>query len=71
MEQGATASVASSFADIGRIAAQAAKDLLAGAVKETQVYPDKPRIAVNMASASECGLKLSPELLQKVEKKIP
>jgi ABC-type uncharacterized transport system substrate-binding protein len=71
VEQGATASVASSFDDIGRAAGDKAKELLSGNNKGGKVYPEVPRVAINQRAAAEIGLKLSPEQLQKAYKLIP
>jgi hypothetical protein len=68
VEQGATASVASSFDDIGRSAGQMVQDMLSAASKGGKIYPLKPRVAINVKSAAESGLKLSPEQLQKADK---
>ena len=71
VEQGAAAAVASSFDQIGRSAAQAAKDLLAGTALDDQVYPEKQYVALNVKLAADYGLRFSPGQIQKADKAIP
>jgi len=72
VEKGATASVASSFSEMGRSAALAARELLKGLPQTTTlVYPDKVRIAINLTAARNSTLKVTPELIHEADKVFP
>ena len=52
-------------------AGEMTKNLLVGTIENTKVYPGKSLVAINLKSAAEIGLKLTPEQLQKADKVIP
>ena len=70
VEQGATAAVASSFRDIGRTAASAARDLLAGRPVPRKLSPADARVIVGRRASKRLGLKLPPEAIV-VEEQTP
>lgn len=59
-EKGATATVAVSFRDVGRAAAEALKGRLAGAPIPDRVHSDRVVVTVNASAAREIGLELGP-----------
>lgn len=71
VELGGTACVASSFKAMGRRAAKAALDLLRGAKMESVVYPEEVEMGVNLTAANTTGLKIPPEVLNKMGKVYP
>ncbi len=71
VEKGATASVSSHFRDIGRAAANAAQQALAGAPLPAHVYPQKAETLVNLTAANHTGLQIPPDVLKKVDKVLP
>ncbi|MDE2491436.1 MAG: hypothetical protein KGM24_11340, partial [Elusimicrobia bacterium] len=56
--KGATATLAASFRDVGRAAAEALKTRLAGADDLALIHPDTLRVVVNAESAARTGLDL-------------
>jgi ABC-type uncharacterized transport system substrate-binding protein len=71
VEKGGTASISSSFNDIGGAAAKAARDILNGNHVKGIVYSEKVGIAVNVSVAKSNNLILSPAFLQKIDKSYP
>jgi len=55
-ERGATATLAVSFRDVGRAAAEALKARLAGGATPARVHSDRVVVTVNAAAASEIGM---------------
>lgn len=58
VEKGATATLAASFRDVGRAAAEAAKRVLNGAPLPAHVHPDRLSVTVGAASARAAGMDL-------------
>lgn len=71
VEKGATASVTSSFDEIGRTAGLLATKILAGEAAGGMVYPEKVQIAINGSSAEKVGLQIPPEALRQADKVLP
>lgn len=71
VQQGATASISSSFREIGRAAGAAARRALAGDLVQGTVYPDKTEVTVSAKSAEAAGLQIPREALQKADKVLP
>ena len=58
-EKGATATLAVSFRDVGRAAAAALKERLAGRAVPDHIHPDRVVVTVNAAAARDVGMDLS------------
>jgi hypothetical protein len=71
VKQGATASVSSSFREIGRIAGMTAKRGLSGDWTQGMVYPETAEVTINLEAAIHAGLQISKEVLQKADKVLP
>ena len=71
VQQGATASVSSSFREIGRAVGLAVRKALAGELVEGTVYPEKIEVAVSIKAAKAAGLHLSGEALSRADKVLP
>jgi putative ABC transport system substrate-binding protein len=71
VEQGATASISTPFHEIGRLAGVAARQLLVGRVNQSEIYPEKMQVMLNMKAVSALGLKIPESLLQKADKVSP
>ncbi|MBI3596698.1 MAG: hypothetical protein HY203_06055 [Nitrospirae bacterium] len=71
VEQGATASISTSFREIGRAAALAARQTLSGKSVEAMVYPEKMMIVLSLKAAGNAGLVISPELLKNLDRVVP
>ncbi len=71
VEQGAMASVTSSFTEIGSLTGKMARQALAGPLDTDRVFPEKIHVAVNLRTAKTCNLNISPELLKQAEMVIP
>lgn len=71
VQQGATASISSSFREIGRAAGAAAQKALAGELVQGTVYPEKAEVAVSAKSAESAGLEIPIETLKKVDRMLP
>ncbi|MBI1823134.1 MAG: hypothetical protein HY200_02780 [Nitrospirae bacterium] len=71
VEQGATASIATPFHEIGRIAGVAAHQLLNGGLNLSEIYPEKMQVTINIKAVNTLGLKISENVLQKSEKVSP
>lgn len=71
VEQGATACVAPSFAELGRAAAQTARKVSAGSPVGEEVYPEVNELTVNLAAAEKAGLVFSEEFLKNARKVSP
>jgi ABC-type uncharacterized transport system substrate-binding protein len=67
-DQGATASVAASFDDMGRTAGLMVKALMKGQAQSAKVYPAQPRIAINLKAAADIGLEISSGQIEKADK---
>jgi hypothetical protein len=70
-EKGAVASIASSYAEIGRMAAQTAQMALSGSTIPSEVYPEKAEVTLNMSAAEKAGLTIDKNQLTHVEKVLP
>lgn len=71
VEQGATASISASFREIGRAAASAARQVLAGKSGADMGYPEKMEIVLNLKAADNTGLRIPPELLKSFDRVVP
>ncbi|TAK08679.1 MAG: hypothetical protein EPO39_04075 [Candidatus Manganitrophaceae bacterium] len=71
VQQGATASISSSFREIGRAAGMAARKVLEGELAQGTVYPEKTEVTVSIPSAESAGLHIPPEALRKADKVLP
>lgn len=71
VQQGATASISSSFREIGRAAGAAARKALAGEIIQGTVYPEKAEVAVSAKSAESVGLQIPIDALKKVDRILP
>lgn len=71
VEQGATAGVSVSFAEMGRTMAAAAKAVLAGAAPSGEMHSGKTRVAVNRSAAAEAELVVPDETLKAADKVYP
>lgn len=71
VEQGATASVAADFFEIGRVTALAARRALAEEHDSQEIYPELIGTSVNLSAASKAGLSLGSEFLRTVQKVFP
>ncbi len=63
-QDGAVASLAPSFAEIGRAAAKAALDVLSGSVVQKVIYSNNIELSLNLEGAKKCGIALPPETLK-------
>lgn len=70
-EEGAVAAVGISFAQNGRIAAQAVLEILAGHQVPTEVYSDECEITLNLGAAAAVGLRFPPGAQRRAHKIIP
>ncbi len=71
VQQGATASVAGSFREVGRAAGRAAGKILSGEAVPEIVYPEKAEVAVSVKAAEAAGLRIPAEVLEKADKVLP
>ncbi len=71
VEQGATASVAADFSEIGRVTALAARRALTEDHDSQDIYPELIGTTVNLSAASKAGLSLGSEFLLTVQKVFP
>ena len=71
VDMGATASVSTSFRDIGRATAQAARRMLAGEHLPSEIYPEPSELVINLTAARNDGLQVSPATLKKATKVVP
>ena len=71
VEQGGTASISSSFREIGRAAAIAAGHALAGEPIQGALYPEKPEVTLSVTSAEKTGLKIPSRALENADKVLP
>ena len=69
--QGATASVSTTFADIGALTAQMTQKAMHGTLDTDHVFPENIHVAINSTSSKICNLKISDELLKQADKVIP
>ncbi|MBI4423538.1 MAG: hypothetical protein HY554_07420 [Elusimicrobia bacterium] len=60
-ERGATASIAPSYRELGKSAAAAAVQVLAGTPPPERVYPERLTTILNLGAASRCRVALGPE----------
>jgi hypothetical protein len=71
VQQGATASISSSFREIGRAAGAAASRAITGELVQGTVYPEKAEVVVSAKSAESAGLQIQGDALKKVDKMLP
>jgi hypothetical protein len=73
VDKGATASVSSSFREMGRISGKLASQALAGTLNNgtSRVYPEKVSLTLNLTIAAQQGLKVSPDVLKKADRVLP
>jgi ABC-type uncharacterized transport system substrate-binding protein len=69
--EGATASVAVSFAEMGAAAAKAVKAIQGGETPAPIIFPDKVELTLNKSAAKKCRLKFSPEVLNSADHLLP
>lgn len=70
-EQGATAGVSVSFAEMGRIMAAAAKAALAGAGSPGEIYSKKVHVSLNLTAAAAAELAVPAEASKAADRVIP
>lgn len=71
VQQGATASVTSSFREVGRAAGLAAREVLSGEWVQEIVYPAKAEVTINVKAAEKAGLEIPKDALQKADRVLP
>lgn len=71
VQQGATASVSSSFREVGRAAGLAAQEVLSGEWTLETIYPGKAEVTINVKAAEKAGLEIPKEALQRADKVLP
>jgi|SRR5579863_900727 len=71
VEQGATASVSSSFREIGRTAGSVARQILSGKFDREIVYPETVEIVLSVSAGQHTGLTLAPEILKHADRVLP
>ena len=71
VQQGATASVSSSFREVGRAAGLAAREVLSGEWMQEIIYPGKTEVTINVKAAEKAGLEIPKEALEKADKVLP
>jgi len=71
VEQGATASVAADFSELGRIAAQSARKALKGNTDQDEIYSETLETAVNLTAAEKTGVVFTKDFLKTVRKVFP
>jgi ABC-type uncharacterized transport system substrate-binding protein len=69
--EGAVASVAVSFAQIGREAAWLVQKVLAGGEVPKNVYPEACQISLNLESAAAAGLQIPEEVVNRANEVLP
>ncbi len=69
--QGAAASVAPSFREMGRSAGVAARAALQGQPQESRLYPSRIEIVINKKAAADAGLEVPEDALLKATKVLP
>jgi ABC-type uncharacterized transport system substrate-binding protein len=71
VEQGAVASVSSSFREIGRAAGRVARRVLLGKIPEQVVYPDVVEVTLNLTAAANSKLQIPQEVRLKADRVLP
>lgn len=71
VEKGASASISASYAEIGRAAAGAARDALAGLPVAESIYPARVAVTLSASAAKRAGLAPPAEALKRVERLLP
>ncbi|MFA6092778.1 MAG: ABC transporter substrate binding protein [Elusimicrobiota bacterium] len=71
VNKGATASISSSYQEIGKTLAVVVRDIQAGVDSPAQVFPAGMQVSLSRASAERTGLKVSDQELGRVEKLKP
>lgn len=71
VEKGASASISASYAEIGRAAAGAARDALAGLPVAEDIHPEKVSVTFSASAAKRAGLAPPVETLKRVESLLP
>lgn len=71
VQQGATASISSSFREIGRAAGMAARKALEGDLTQGTVYPEREEVTVSRKAAEAAGFQIPREALEKADKVLP
>ncbi|MFH1724741.1 MAG: ABC transporter substrate binding protein [Elusimicrobiota bacterium] len=64
VDKGATASVSVGFDEIGRVAAEVARNALAGRLPDGPVHPDKAEVAINLTAARNVHLAIPPGVMK-------
>lgn len=70
VEKGATAAVVSSYHEMGKTAATALKQSLAGDNSSDTIYPDKVELTVNLKAAARVGIAITAETLKSIDRAI-
>lgn len=71
VEMGATASVSTSFREIGATAAVTAQKIIDGVTIEKIIYPAKSETVVNLKTAQAANIKITPDILNLIDRAIP
>ncbi len=71
VERGATASIFCEYREIGRAMGDAAKRLLAGEPVEETIYLQKTFLSINTAAIEHLDLRIAPDVLRTVDKRVP
>ncbi|MBI5201544.1 MAG: hypothetical protein HY925_08175 [Elusimicrobia bacterium] len=67
VERGATAAVSVSFAEIGRLAGEAAKAALSGDETASDVYATRVRVSINLTAAKRASLTVPPDAVESAD----
>lgn len=71
VEKGALASVSIDFREVGRAAAKAAGQLLAGKQPDNPLYPEKIEVTLNSSAAKKIGFVFREETIKRADKVLP
>lgn len=71
VQQGALASVNSSYEEIGALAGKLARQALTTESLPDRLFPEKLHISLNLTTAKACNLTYAPEDLKQIEKIVP
>ncbi len=67
VENGAVASICSSFDDVAKATAKAVHEILSGAALD-ELYPENSEIVINMKAAAQCYIEIPEHVLKKAKK---
>jgi ABC-type uncharacterized transport system substrate-binding protein len=68
VSKGAFAAVAGNFRDIGRTAARAVRQVLAGEATAAEFFPPNGQVTVNVTTAERISVEIPPEVLRRVDR---